>query len=250
MLNVKTDVSSAYLVKQNILAVKNGYITAAAMRKYRKEHPTIHSVATNISSDNAREIGGDKVYGKKSYSESETAEDLVKARFTDFHNYGSDYPEVEGYFRPGYMPPPRPTRSSALKAKVVMERLSRSNKPEKYFVLKKFQNVPQRCGIPPVRRNLPSLGLQNLNLNSAEDRNLYSGSQSARAFRNSAKENSENERQERETYIRPPKNGERLVSLSRPTTAKITKTLSNITSNVVAAPLPVAPRRRPSSALR
>ena len=134
--------STASHVHTNILAIKHGCITAAAMRKYTEEHPNIRlkEVLENASARPNSLIEGP--FGIKSESrEPGMFEAIIQAKDTNYSTEDADYPVLKGFVMHGYMPKPRATRSSNLLAQHKQNEQEKSHLAKKNFCMKRFQKV-------------------------------------------------------------------------------------------------------------
>jgi len=135
-------------VHQNILAIKNGCITATSMRKYIKEHPNIRLKET-VQSDSGRQdsmIEGP--FGRKTEYGDENVKNLIEASYTNYNTDDTDYPVLKGFVMHGFMPPPQTTRSSDLLQNYIREKQRKEKEPKKHFVMKRFQNIPGTFKLP------------------------------------------------------------------------------------------------------
>lgn len=134
--------SSASHVHTNILAIKNGCITAASMRKYTEEHPNIRLKEVVVSGGTSSDAMVEGPFGKSSeQTNPQDFTDIMQTKFTDYSTEDSDYPVLKGFVMHGYMPKPRDTRSSAMLAKYIKQKEQDKEKKAKRFCMKRFQNV-------------------------------------------------------------------------------------------------------------
>jgi hypothetical protein len=101
-------------VYQNILAIKNGCITAKSMREFGKDHPTIHlkeALSEGTSRSTANHEGP---FGKTTTQSDVSMQQLIQAGFTSYVGDDNDYPDVSAIEDCVAFPKPRATRASTL----------------------------------------------------------------------------------------------------------------------------------------
>jgi hypothetical protein len=79
-------------------------------------------------------------------------EEIIQAKFTNFHNYDNDYPSMSGLIDKSALPLPKSTRASTMVAEKSRTDQNKDTQGEKRFVMKKFQNVPGKLNLPPNTR--------------------------------------------------------------------------------------------------
>ena len=114
-----TMTKSRYMtVYQNILAVKNGCVTAKSMRQFGKDHPNIHlkeALSQQVAGAGQNHEGP---FGVVSGSSECPIKDLVSAAYTSYHNEDSDYPDISQIEQDFVFPKPRPTLASSLQKEI------------------------------------------------------------------------------------------------------------------------------------
>lgn len=140
--------SSKMIVYSNILAIRNGCVTARAMRKYAADHPNIRRKEA-LPSDSARvDSRYEGPFGRKTVYSTDPFADIVQAKYTNFNADDADYPNTSTVTKKGSFPKPKPTIASASQS-VVRERQSQmAVKP--HFVMKRFQNIKGTFKLPNV----------------------------------------------------------------------------------------------------
>ena len=133
--------TSASHVHTNILAIKHGCITAAAMRKYTEEHPNIRLKEVLQSSSARPDSLIEGPFGVKSEERDDSLfKDIIQTQYTNYSTEDADYPVLKGFVMHGYMPKPRHTRSSAMLLE--HKKQEQEVKERKKFCMKRFQNIP------------------------------------------------------------------------------------------------------------
>mmetsp|Transcript_36442 Transcript_36442/g.27025 ORF Transcript_36442/g.27025 Transcript_36442/m.27025 type:complete len:263 (-) Transcript_36442:48-836(-) len=134
--------SAKMIVYSNVLAVKKGCITAKSMRQYCIDHPNIRMKEILLNTDSTRVDGRHEgPFGIKTKFADERMDDLLQAKYTDFRNEDSDYPNVQTIKTKGFMPESKDTIASK---SIVMARKKAEEEREHHqhrFIMKKFQNV-------------------------------------------------------------------------------------------------------------
>lgn len=138
--------SSKMIVYSNILAIRNGCVTARAMRKYAADHPNIRrkeALPANSARVDTRYEGP---FGRKTVYSTDPFADIVQAKYTNFAAEDADYPNTSTITKKGSFPKPKATIASSSQS-VVRERLSQQAvKP--HFVMKRFQNIKGTFKLP------------------------------------------------------------------------------------------------------
>lgn len=131
--------TSKMIVASNVLAIKNGCITATSMRQYAIEHPNIR-LKEVLSNDSTRvDANHEGPFGIKTKFSEEPIRDILQAKYTDFKNDDADYPTITSIKKVGYMPAPRTTNAEQKK---IEARLKSEQKGEpEPFIMKRFRNV-------------------------------------------------------------------------------------------------------------
>jgi hypothetical protein len=108
-------IKSKYMtVYQNILAIKNGCITAKSMREFGKDHPSIH-LRESLSDGSARVSNNHEgPFGRTTALSDVSMQQLLQAHFTSYVGDDYDYPDVSAIEDSVAFPRPRPTRASLL----------------------------------------------------------------------------------------------------------------------------------------
>ncbi len=140
--------SEKKLVYSNVLAIKNGAITAKSMRQYAIDHPSIRrkeSLEANSSRvDNAHE----GPFGKKTQYSEVSMDSIMKGSFASPNrdaNEDSDYPNISHIKKIGGMPKPKATIASSSIEKVRQAAANEQNKT--HFCMKRFQNVKGKLNL-------------------------------------------------------------------------------------------------------
>jgi hypothetical protein len=140
--------SSKMIVFSNILAIKNGCVTARAMRKYAAEHPNIRrkeALTTNTSRVDTRFEGP---FGRPTMAADEKMDQIIQGKFTSFGPEDVDYPDTSSIKKTGSFPKPRATVASQ---KVTEARLKKQEEAvPKRFCMKRFQNIKGTFKLPNV----------------------------------------------------------------------------------------------------
>ena len=139
-------VSSKLIVYSNILAIRNGCVTARAMRKYAAEHPKIRrkeALPTNSARVDTRYEGP---FGRKSVYSEDPFSDIVQGKFTNFKSEDADYPNISTVTKKGSFPRPRATIAS--ESQVLARQQRESKNVKKHFVMKRFQGIPGTFKLP------------------------------------------------------------------------------------------------------
>lgn len=140
--------SSKLIVFSNILAIKNGCVTARAMRKYAAEHPNIRRKEALTSNSARVDSRFEGPFGRATVSADEGMDQIIQARYTNFGPEDIDYPDVSCIKKTGSFPKPRPTNASESVIKARKER--ESKKEVKKFCMKRFQNIKGTFSLPNV----------------------------------------------------------------------------------------------------
>jgi len=138
--------SSKMIVFSNILAIKNGCVTARAMRKYASEHPNIRRKEALASSSARVDTRFEGPFGRKTEVSDEGMDNIIGARWTSYGPEDVDYPDTSCIKKTGSFPKPRPTIAS-LKVIEAREKKQEQSIPRK-FCMKRFQNVKGTFKIP------------------------------------------------------------------------------------------------------
>lgn len=138
--------SSKMIVYSNILAIRNGCVTARAMRKYAAEHPNIRRKEALNSSSARVDTRYEGPFGRKTVYSTDPFSDIVQAKYTNFAAEDSDYPNVSTIAKKGSHPKPKATIASASQS-IVRERLA-NQESKKHFCMKRFQNVKGTFQLP------------------------------------------------------------------------------------------------------
>ncbi len=124
----------------NVLAIKNGCISAKTIRQYGKDHPSIRlkeSLETNSSRVDSNHEGP---FGAKTIYSEDSMANIMACRFMNENIDDYDYPSMGHIKQTGKMPKPRSTVASKA---VEQSRMAAEAKKEKAnFCMKKFQNIP------------------------------------------------------------------------------------------------------------
>jgi hypothetical protein len=133
--------SSTSHVHTNILAIKHGCITAKSMRKYTEEHPNIRMKEALQSSSARPDSLIEGPFGiKTELRDAHEFGEIIQTKFTNYSTEDADYPVLKGFVMHGYMPKPRPTRSSEL-LDTFKKSQSEASLEKKNFCMKRFQNI-------------------------------------------------------------------------------------------------------------
>jgi len=135
-------------VHQNILAIKNGCITATSMRKYIKEHPNIRLKEVLATDSGRQDAMIEGPFGRKTEYGDENVKNLIEGCFTNYNTDDTDYPVLKGFVMHGFMPAPVSTKSSELLQRHIKAKQEKASAPEKRFVMKRFQNIPPTFKLP------------------------------------------------------------------------------------------------------
>lgn len=101
-------------VYQNILAIKNGHITAKSMREFGKDHPTIHLKEALTEGTSRNTANHEGPFGRVTAQMDVTMQELIQANFTTYVGDDNDYPDVSAIEDRAVFPRPRATRASLL----------------------------------------------------------------------------------------------------------------------------------------
>lgn len=140
--------TSKMIVYSNILAIRNGCVTARAMRKYAEEHPNIRrkeALPANSARVDTRYEGP---FGRKSVYSDYPFSDIVQGKFHNFASDDSDYPNVSTVTKKGSFPKPKPTIASASQSVVRERKANETAKP--HFCMKRFKKVQGTFHLPDV----------------------------------------------------------------------------------------------------
>jgi hypothetical protein len=130
------------IVYSNVLAIKKGCITAKSMRQYCIDHPNIRMKEILLNTDSTRVDGRHEgPFGIKTKFADEHMDELLQAKYTDFHYEDSDYPNVQTIKTKGYMPVPKPTIASQSIVNVRKKHEEEHEEKHHRFIMKKFQKV-------------------------------------------------------------------------------------------------------------
>jgi hypothetical protein len=138
--------SSKLIVYSNILAIRNGCVTARAMRKYAAEHPNIRrkeALPANSARVDTRYEGP---FGRKTEYSAEPFSDMIQGKYHNFTSEDSDYPNVSTVTKKGSFPKPKPTIASASQS-IIRERKA-NEQTKKHFCMKRFQKVKGTFHLP------------------------------------------------------------------------------------------------------
>lgn len=138
--------SSKMIVFSNILAIKNGCVTARAMRKYAAEHPNIRRKEALQTSSARVDTRFEGPFGRKTAVSDEGMDNIIGAKWTTYGPEDVDYPDTSCIKKTGSFPKPRPTVASQ---KVIEARIKKQegSVPRK-FCMKRFQNVKGTFKLP------------------------------------------------------------------------------------------------------
>lgn len=138
--------SSKLIVFSNILAIKNGCVTARAMRKYAAEHPNIRRKEALQTSSARVDTRFEGPFGRKTTVSDEGMDSIIGAKWTSYGPEDLDYPDTTCIKKTGSFPKPRPTVASQ---KVIEARIKKqtADVPRK-FCMKRFQNVSGTFKLP------------------------------------------------------------------------------------------------------
>lgn len=145
--------SSKLIVFSNILAIKNGCVTARAMRKYAAEHPNIRRKEALHSSSARVDTRFEGPFGRQTVKEEEGFDSIIQGRFTNYGPEDVDYPDISCIKKTGSFPKPRSTISSRKLNEARLEKLR--PKEHKKFCMKRFQNVKGTFHLP--NQQVPSI---------------------------------------------------------------------------------------------
>jgi hypothetical protein len=138
--------SSKLIVFSNILAIKNGCVTARAMRKYAAEHPNIRRKEALATSSTRVDSRFEGPFGRPTVSADEKMDQIIQAKYTTFGPEDVDYPDTSSIKKTGSFPKPRPTVASQ---KVIEARVKKQEQAApKKFCMKRFQNVKGTFKLP------------------------------------------------------------------------------------------------------
>jgi hypothetical protein len=138
--------SSKLIVFSNILAIKNGCVTARAMRRYAAEHPNIRRKEALASGSARVDTRFEGPFGKKTEVAGEGMDMIIQAKYTTFGPEDLDYPDISCIKKTGSFPKPRSTIASESIRKAAKER--RQPKVKKNFCMKRFQNIKGTFHLP------------------------------------------------------------------------------------------------------
>ena len=145
--------SSKLIVFSNILAIKNGCVTARAMRKYASEHPNIRRKEALQSSSARVDTRFEGPFGRATASSDEGMDQIIQGKFTTHAPEDVDYPDVSCIKKTGSFPKPKATVASHLLNKARLEKLKPVEK--KKFCMKRFQNIEGTFHLP--NQKVPSI---------------------------------------------------------------------------------------------
>ncbi len=112
------------------------------MRQYCIDHPNIRMKEILLNTDSTRVDGRHEgPFGIKTKFADERMDELLQAKYTDFRNEDSDYPNVQTIKTKGFMPVPKPTIASQSIVNARKKQQESSAQEEHRFVMKKFQKV-------------------------------------------------------------------------------------------------------------
>jgi len=138
--------SSKLIVFSNILAIKNGCVTARAMRKYAVEHPNIRRKEALQTSSARVDNRFEGPFGRPTISADEKMDQIIQAKYTSFGPEDVDYPDISSIKKTGSFPKPRATLASR---KVTEARVEKEKQAEpKRFCMKRFQNIKGTFKLP------------------------------------------------------------------------------------------------------
>jgi hypothetical protein len=147
--------SSKLIVYSNVLAIKNGCVTARAMRKYATEHPNIRRKEALQTSSTRVDSRFEGPFGRPTESGADKMDEIISAKFTSYGPEDVDYPDISSIKKTGSFPKPRPTVASQ---KVIEARLKKQEQAvPKKFCMKRFQNIQGTFKLPlqevePIQR--------------------------------------------------------------------------------------------------
>lgn len=133
-------------VHSNILAIKNGCLTASAMRQYINAHPNIRLKEEPEETGNSRRGNHEGPFGVKTKYAEENIKELVQASFTNFVDEDSDYPDTSNIMKMSSFPKPIPTKASELLVQKRKTEQEAAMTPTRKFCMKKFKNVKSKLG--------------------------------------------------------------------------------------------------------
>lgn len=138
--------SSKLIVFSNILAIKNGCVTARAMRKYAAEHPNIRRKEALQSSSARVDTRFEGPFGRKTALSDEGMDNIIGAKWTSYGPEDVDYPDTSCIKKTGSFPKPRATIASQ---KVIEARIKKQEQAlPKKFCMKRFQNIKGTFKLP------------------------------------------------------------------------------------------------------
>jgi hypothetical protein len=138
--------SSKLIVFSNILAIKNGCVTARAMRKYASEHPNIRRKEALETSSARVDTRFEGPFGRATHTEEDGFDKIIQGKYTNYGPEDVDYPDISCIKKTGSFPKPRSTNASV---KLNEARLAKKNPPvQKKFCMKRFQNIKGTFHLP------------------------------------------------------------------------------------------------------
>jgi hypothetical protein len=144
--------SSKLIVFSNILAIKNGCVTARAMRKYAFEHPNIRRKEALQASSARVDTRFEGPFGKKTETSGDAMDMIIQEKYTTFGPEDVDYPDISCIKKTGSFPKPRATVASE---SVRRAREKKEAKPKKNFCMKRFQNIKGTFHLPNNKNVVP-----------------------------------------------------------------------------------------------
>mmetsp|Transcript_13902 Transcript_13902/g.23040 ORF Transcript_13902/g.23040 Transcript_13902/m.23040 type:complete len:212 (-) Transcript_13902:331-966(-) len=139
-------------VHSNILSIKHGCVTAKGARRFAEQHQHI-KMKEILTGDDDVGPGFEGPFGQKTTFAEETVEQLVQAKYTNFSNDDTDYPNVVGLSGKSTRIAPRPTRASEMQSSSRKELESKEGNKKNEFIMKKFQNVPGKLNLNNPAKN-------------------------------------------------------------------------------------------------
>lgn len=110
------------------------------MRQYCIDHPNIRMKEILLNTDSTRvDSRHEGPFGIKTKFAEERMDELLQAKYTDFRNEDSDYPNVQAIKTRGYLPVPKTTIASQ-SIVLAREKAQEAKEPHR-FIMKKFQNI-------------------------------------------------------------------------------------------------------------
>lgn len=161
------------IVMSNVLAVKNGCITAKTMRQYCIDHPSVRrKEMLIIDSSRGPENRYEGPFGRKTVFSEDGMGEILGAKFTNFDSDDTNYPDTSNIVKTCFMGRPKTTNAHESISRARRNaKLAAESKENNHFCMKRFQNYKAESEysqklIKPLKRAQSAGPLRSLSNNN------------------------------------------------------------------------------------